>query len=261
MKRLFALGGLVALLFASNAHGQAASSATVVSSCGTPPIVYVAGYAYAMTQNTNGQLCITAPGGGLATNATIVAPLGTQALAASVAVTDLSLQAGGAALTALQAGSFTYGSSFPATGNGIGLQALSAEPATTTTTDAVAPFATLTGKLVNQPYAPPETMVRGAANTTGASLTAIITNATTGVFVYVTAVQCFRTDAGTTASFVTFNDGASTVMGLPNSGGGGGNNMTFPVPLKGASATNFSFTSSGSISTVYCSAQGYLSKE
>ena len=72
---------------------------------------------------------------------------------------------------------------------------------------------------------------------------------------YITAAQCGRTDAGTSAIYVTFNDDASTIMVLPNSGGGGGNNMTFPSPLMVAGA--FKFTASSGVSTLYCNAQGF----
>jgi hypothetical protein len=65
-----------------------------------------------------------------------------------------------------------------------------------------------------------------------------------------------RNDAGASAIFVTFNDNASTVMVLPNSGGGG-NNMMFPSPLMVPAATAFKFTASNSTSTVYCNAQGF----
>ena len=74
---------------------------------------------------------------------------------------------------------------------------------------------------------------------------------------YITGVQCFRTDAGTAASYVTLNDGASTVIGLANSGGGGGNNQVYNTPLVVAVTTALTFTSSTSLSSVYCNAQGY----
>jgi hypothetical protein len=74
---------------------------------------------------------------------------------------------------------------------------------------------------------------------------------------YITGVQCGRTDAGTAASRVTFNDDGATVVVLPNAGNGGGSNVVFPVPLTVPRTTAFTMTSSASISTVYCSAQGY----
>jgi hypothetical protein len=75
--------------------------------------------------------------------------------------------------------------------------------------------------------------------------------------IYVSSVQCFRTDAGTTAIRVTLNDDASTVIGLPNSGGGGGSNLVFASPLTVPAATALTFTASTGTSTVYCNAQGF----
>jgi hypothetical protein len=80
----------------------------------------------------------------------------------------------------------------------------------------------------------------------------------TGARYYITGIQCGRTDAGTSASRVTLNDDAATVIVLPNAGNGGGANVSFPVPLTVPRATALTMTSSASISTVYCSAQGFL---
>lgn len=95
--------------------------------------------------------------------------------------------------------------------------------------------------------------VSGAANTTGSSITTIITAPGSGKL-YITGAQCFRTDAGTTTAFVTFNDAAGTTMILP---AGGGANAVFTTPLVGATTTAFRFTPSTGLTTVYCNAQGY----
>jgi hypothetical protein len=100
-------------------------------------------------------------------------------------------------------------------------------------------------------------LVSGSASATGTSATTIIAAPTTTRLIYVTAVQCGRNDTGTTASYVTFNDNAATIMVLPNSGGGGANTMTLSHPLVVPAATAFKFTSSASISTVYCNARGF----
>ena len=100
-----------------------------------------------------------------------------------------------------------------------------------------------------------DNLVSGSASATGTSQTTIIA-APPGTRVnYITAVQCGRSDTGTSAIFVTFNDDASTIMVLPNSGGGGANNLTFPNPLMVAGA--FKFTASAGVKTLYCNAQGY----
>jgi hypothetical protein len=105
---------------------------------------------------------------------------------------------------------------------------------------------------------PPQNLVSGSGNATGTGVTTIITAPTiTGYRLYIRSVQCGRTDAGTTASRVTLNDDGSTVLILPNAGNGGAANVIFPTPLTVPRTTALTFASSASISTVYCSAQGY----
>lgn len=103
--------------------------------------------------------------------------------------------------------------------------------------------------------------VRGSgvatASTAAISFTGIAAPAA-GLKVYLTGVQCGRTDTGTTASYVTLNDAASTILTLANSGGGGGNNQVYATPLALAAATAPTFTSSASLSSVFCNAQGYV---
>jgi hypothetical protein len=53
------------------------------------------------------------------------------------------------------------------------------------------------------------------------------------------------------------SNGFITVLVIPNSGGGGANNMQFPSPLTVPAATALTFTTSASTSTVYCNAQGF----
>jgi hypothetical protein len=101
-------------------------------------------------------------------------------------------------------------------------------------------------------------LVSGAASATGTAATTIIAAQGTGVKIYITGVQCGRNDAGTTASTVTFDDGAATTIVLPNAGSGGINTISFNTPLVVAANTAFTFQSSASITTVYCNAQGYI---
>jgi hypothetical protein len=100
-------------------------------------------------------------------------------------------------------------------------------------------------------------LVSGSGSATGTGATTIIAAPTTTRRIYVSSVECFRTDAGTTATYVTLNDDGATVIGLPNSGGGGGSNMVFPNPLTVPAATALKFTASSGVSTVYCNAQGF----
>jgi hypothetical protein len=53
------------------------------------------------------------------------------------------------------------------------------------------------------------------------------------------------------------NDDGGTVIGLPNSGGGGGSNVVFASPLTVPAATALTFTASSGVTTVYCNAQGF----
>jgi hypothetical protein len=104
--------------------------------------------------------------------------------------------------------------------------------------------------------------VTGAASTTSTAADAIITFGAgwnTAYKIYVRSVQCGRNDAGTTAIKVTLNDSASTVLVLPNSGGGGWVTATFESPLQVAADTNLTMTISTNTTTVYCSAQGFVS--
>jgi hypothetical protein len=99
--------------------------------------------------------------------------------------------------------------------------------------------------------------VSGSASATGTGATTIIAAPSGSQAIYVDSVQCSRTDAGTTAIRVTFNDAKSTTLTLPNAGGGGGNNANFLSPITPGTATAFTFTASAGTSTVYCNAQGY----
>lgn len=85
----------------------------------------------------------------------------------------------------------------------------------------------------------------------------IIPAPTDGTRLYIGSAQCGRTDAGTSAMYVTFNDAAKTVMILPNTGGGGGNNQQYVPALVVPVGSPFAFTESASTSVVMCNAQGY----
>ena len=102
-----------------------------------------------------------------------------------------------------------------------------------------------------------DNLVSGAASATGTSQTTIIAAPSGPRVNYITAAQCGRSHAGTTAIYVTLNDNALTVIVLPNSGGGGGNNIVFTSPLTVPAATALTFAASGSTSTIYCNAQGF----
>ena len=131
--------------------------------------------------------------------------------------------------------------------------AFSSEPAAATTATPVADFRDLAGKEVTSPYANRENMVRGSASETGTSAgTILAASGSASLKEYLTDLECSNTSA--TTIYVTINDGASSIFIVP---AGGGNNNHFNVPLVAAANTAVTFTSSGSASTVYCSAQGY----
>ena len=159
--------------------------------------------------------------------------------------------------TLLSAGTANFGAAYPSSGIAPGGKAQSSEPAAATTGNLTASFFDLAGKQVTSPYANRENMVRGSASSTNTSAHTLIAAGGAGIKTYITAIQCGRTDAGTSAIAVTFSNAAADVMVIPNNGGGGGNNQTFPVPLATAANTAFTFTSGTSTSTVYCSAQGF----
>jgi hypothetical protein len=120
---------------------------------------------------------------------------------------------------------------------------------------ALAMFALSPSARAQQP--PTSNLVSGNGSATGTGATTIIAAPTATRRIYVTGAHCARSDAGTTAIFVTFNDTSSTIMVLPNSGGGGANNMAFASPLTVPAATAFTFAASANTTTVYCNAQGF----
>jgi hypothetical protein len=133
----------------------------------------------------------------------------------------------------------------------------STEPAKATTGNQVGGWFDLAGKPIVSPYAARELMVRGMASTSSTLSVSLIGPQGSNVKTYITDIQCGRTDAGTTALAVTFNDNANTVMVLPNNGGGGGNNISPKIPLVTAANATFTFSSSISVGTLICNAQGF----
>jgi hypothetical protein len=99
----------------------------------------------------------------------------------------------------------------------------------------------------------------GSGSTTASFNVVIFSNTwNTAYRIFVSSVQCGRTDAGTSAIKVTLNDQASTVLVLPNSGGGSEVAVQFGSPLTVAADTNLTATMSGATTSVFCSAQGFV---
>jgi hypothetical protein len=76
---------------------------------------------------------------------------------------------------------------------------------------------------------------------------------------YVTGVQCSRSDTGTLAITAALNDPSTLTFAVPNAGAGGGNNLIFQTPIVMASTTALTVTSSATLAggTLYCAAQAY----
>jgi hypothetical protein len=83
-----------------------------------------------------------------------------------------------------------------------------------------------------------ENLVSGSGSATGTSATQIIAAPSGTRRIYVTSVQCGRTDAGTSAIYVTLNDDGATVLVIPNAGNGGDSNMMFGSPLTVAASNS-----------------------
>jgi hypothetical protein len=123
--------------------------------------------------------------------------------------------------------------------------------------DTINPTADTTGKdCVNPGVTATSNMLRGAnsATTTGATTFTGMGAQGAGIKIYVNGLHCFRTDAGTTASYVVLNDSASTPVALP---AGGGSNPPLVTPLMIAANTAFQFTPHDALTTVFCDAQGF----
>jgi hypothetical protein len=100
--------------------------------------------------------------------------------------------------------------------------------------------------------------VRGTTTATDTAAHSILPSAGGGLKNYVTDIECFRTDAGTSPIVLTFNDSASTPFVLPaSSSNGSGVVKSFLTPLVTAAATAFTVTSGTAVTTLYCSAQAF----
>ena len=152
------------------------------------------------------------------------------------------------------------GSAVPANGPYQTGLASSSEPTKATTGNLTGLLLDLAGKLVTSPYANRENMLRCAVTITASTAATTCTGMGAqgaNVKIYVTDLCVTRSDAGTTADVFTLNDSATTIIDLPNNGGGGGACHTYNVPLVVAANTAFQGTSGTSISSVHMSATGF----
>jgi len=115
---------------------------------------------------------------------------------------------------------------------------------------------------ITETVAPSGLRLSGTASTTGGSAVTVLQLSAVTYKIYLTGIQCFRTDAGTSMAYITINDTASSVFPLPPITAGGGfivGNLRSPLVVTAAvsSKTTAQFTVSTSLTTVYCNMQGY----
>lgn len=152
------------------------------------------------------------------------------------------------------------GAAVPAKAAYNGGNAQSSEPAAATTGNLTGQMYDLTGKAVTSPYANRENMLRCAITLTASTSATTCTGMGAqgaSVKIYITDLTCTRNDAGTTAATMTLNDSATTIVDMPNNGGGGGFSKTYNTPLVVAANTAFTVQSGTSLTSVHCSAAGF----
>ena len=101
--------------------------------------------------------------------------------------------------------------------------------------------------------------VNGAASATTTAATTLIAAPSAGRLC-VSALQLCRNDAGTTPITITLNDGAGTVLGLPNAGNGKSDPYVFDAPIILPAKQALTFQASSAITTVFASAQGFIAE-
>jgi hypothetical protein len=240
----------------NSAGTQIATAANPVSTVGTVTVnnasltVSVSNIATSVTVNNNPLISSISNWSGFPNPATVAGTITVNNATIAVTVPNpISASVQGFAANAAAAG-----------GNPvqIGGVAQVSEPTATTTGQATAALWTVTGKQVMEPWALPESRAYGSVST--GSTTAVTVIAAPGASVRLYGwVECGRTDGGTSAVTVTLNDTAGTVFVLPNTSGGGGNNMMPPIPFQWGANSPVTIAVSAATTTVFCSAQAYKS--
>lgn len=139
-----------------------------------------------------------------------------------------------------------------------GCRASTTVPTAVSDTQAVALQCSVEGKQIVLPWSVKDLWVRGSVSTSGSAAVTLVA-ANVSYKIYVTGVQCYRTDAGTTTQSVLLNDttstGTSTSLPLPV---GGGSNAAYSPPLI-VNTVNQALTAtpSAALGNTVCSAQGY----
>ena len=113
------------------------------------------------------------------------------------------------------------------------------------------------GKQVTMPYALNQNFIAGStSDITGTSNTSVIAAQGAGVRIYVTHLMATNGDT-TTATFVNFKDGTTTLYSGYAVEDGGGFSVTLPVPLRLTANTALNCAAETTGATVRCSASGY----
>jgi hypothetical protein len=224
---------------------------------------------YIAGNNTGNLAGINAITGNLATydaalnaNVTASIPAGSAIIGALLGNQTVNLQqiGGTTTVTGGVAGSLGIGgqaaNNASSAGNPIQISAIAvnAEPTAATNGQNAVPAMGLEHKLIVLPYANKENMLRGSASSANTTAVTIIAAQGANIKIYVTSAQCFRTDVGTTLTYVTLNDTANTTIPLPSAGGAV---EQFPVPLVVAGNTALTFAENANITNALCNAQGY----
>lgn len=136
-------------------------------------------------------------------------------------------------------------------------QGLSAEQTAVTTANPQNTMCDLYGKLVTSPYAGRDSGNRssGSSASTGTPITILTASGSASLKEYLTDLECFRTDTGTSAVYVTLNDSASTTFPIPPVTSGASKSWNFP--LVGTANTAMTATLSANVTTAFCSGSGF----
>lgn len=120
----------------------------------------------------------------------------------------------------------------------LGAQAISSENTAVTATRLAQLVTDLVGKLIVLPYANPENFINGTTTAiVDTTTTSIIAAQAAGVRNYITSIIVTNSHASV-GTFVKITDGASTILWEGYAASlGGGFTQSFPVPLRGSTAT------------------------
>lgn len=162
--------------------------------------------------------------------------------------------------TAANWGVGATGSAVPANAIYNGAQARSSEATAASNGNLTGVASDLVGKVITSPYANRENQLRCAVTLTASTAATTCTGMGAqgaSVKIYITDLTCTRSDILTTAATMTLNDSATTIIDMPNSGGGGGFARSYNTPLVVAANTAFTVQSGASLTSVHCSATGF----